>query len=98
LLSMEDPGSEGEFAVIREIAAGFARQKDFNRLIHFLTSKAINNPADEEAIVYAAGLFMAFDVKKWIRRLKSFFLAKPAAISLITANFPSLPGSSMLKR
>jgi len=46
LLSMEEPGSESEFAVTREIAGSFARLKDYERLIHFLSAKTINNPAD----------------------------------------------------
>ena len=46
LLKNEQAGSEGEFAVTREIAASFARLKDFDRLIHFLSSRTINNPAD----------------------------------------------------
>jgi len=46
LLKKEEAGSEGEFAVSREIAASFARLKDFDRLIHFLSAKTINNPAD----------------------------------------------------
>jgi len=46
LLNREAPGSEGEFAVVREIAASFARQNDYDRLIHFLSAKTINNPTD----------------------------------------------------
>ncbi|MCL2210930.1 MAG: tetratricopeptide repeat protein [Treponema sp.] len=46
LLKNEESGSEDEFAVTREIAATFARQKDYDRLIHFLSAKTINNPAD----------------------------------------------------
>ncbi|MCL2209342.1 MAG: tetratricopeptide repeat protein [Treponema sp.] len=46
ILKTEEPGSEDEFSVIREIAASFARLKDFDRLIHFLSARIINNPAD----------------------------------------------------
>jgi tetratricopeptide (TPR) repeat protein len=46
LLKQEEPGSEGEFAVTREIAANFARLRDFDRLIHFLNEKTINNPSN----------------------------------------------------
>jgi tetratricopeptide (TPR) repeat protein len=46
LLEMEEHGSEDEFAVIREIAASYARLKDYDRLIHFLSERTINNPAD----------------------------------------------------
>jgi hypothetical protein len=46
LLNQEEPGSESEFAVTREIAANYARLNDYDRLIRFLSSKTINNPAD----------------------------------------------------
>ena len=46
LLKMEETGSEGEFAVTREIAASFARLKDFDRVINFLSARVINNPSD----------------------------------------------------
>ncbi|MDR1837208.1 MAG: tetratricopeptide repeat protein [Treponema sp.] len=46
LLKKEEHGSEGEFAVIREIAASYVRLKDYNRLTHFLSGRTINNPSD----------------------------------------------------
>jgi len=46
LLKMEEPGSEDEFAVIREIAVSYARLKDYDRLIHFLSGRTINNLSD----------------------------------------------------
>ncbi|MCL2720257.1 MAG: tetratricopeptide repeat protein [Treponema sp.] len=46
LLEQELPGSEGEFAVTREIAANYARMKDYDRLIHFLNARTIDNPAN----------------------------------------------------
>jgi len=46
LLRNEENGSESEFAVTREIAGNFARLKDYDRLIHFLSARTINNPAD----------------------------------------------------
>jgi tetratricopeptide (TPR) repeat protein len=46
LLKTEKPGSDGEFAITREIAASFARLNDYERLINFLNAKTINNPAD----------------------------------------------------
>jgi len=45
-LNTEERGSENEFAVIREIAVSFARLKDYDRLIHFLSAQTINNPGD----------------------------------------------------
>ena len=46
LLKTERSGSEGEFTIIREIAANFARLKDYDRLIHFLSARTVNNPSD----------------------------------------------------
>jgi len=46
LLKIEDSGSEGELAVTREIAASFARLKDYDRLVHFLSARTISNPDD----------------------------------------------------
>ena len=46
LLAGEEPGSEAEFAVTREIAAYFGRLKDYERMIHFLSARTINNPGD----------------------------------------------------
>jgi len=46
LLKKEETGSEGEFAVVREIAASFAKNKDYDKLIHFLSEKTIENPTN----------------------------------------------------
>jgi tetratricopeptide (TPR) repeat protein len=46
LLRAAEPASEVEFAVIREIAATYARLGDYDRLIHFLRERTINNPND----------------------------------------------------
>jgi tetratricopeptide (TPR) repeat protein len=46
LLARERESSESQFAVIREIAAGYARLKDYGRLIHFLGERTINYPGD----------------------------------------------------
>ena len=60
LLRMEESGSEGEFAVIREIAAGFARLGDYERLIHFLSDRTIKNPADPYNSYYYLMIAYAF--------------------------------------
>jgi hypothetical protein len=60
LLEEEIPGTEGEFAVTREIAASFARQKDYHRLIHFLSEKTINNPADPYNAYYLLMIAYAY--------------------------------------
>jgi hypothetical protein len=46
LLKTEQAGSEDEFAVVREIAASYARIRDYDRLIHFLSERIVNNPSD----------------------------------------------------
>jgi len=46
LLKNEEAGSEGGFAVTREIATSFARLGDYERLVHFLSSRVIINPSD----------------------------------------------------
>jgi hypothetical protein len=60
LLKQEKPGSEGEFAVTREIAASFARQRDYNRLIHYLTAKTISNPVDPYNAYYLLMIAYAY--------------------------------------
>jgi len=46
LLQKEEGGSEGEFAVTREIAASLARLGEYEKLIHFLSARIIRNPSD----------------------------------------------------
>jgi len=46
LARLEESGSEGEFAVIKEIAISLARLGEYERLIHFLSARTINNPLD----------------------------------------------------
>ena len=46
LLKTEENGSEGEFAVTREIAASLARLGEYEKLIHFLNNKTIKKPSD----------------------------------------------------
>jgi len=46
LLQKEESGSEGEFAVTREIAASLARLNEYEKLIHFLSARIIRNPSD----------------------------------------------------
>jgi hypothetical protein len=45
-LLKEENGSEGEFAVTREIAASLARLSEYEKLIHFLNARTIKNPSD----------------------------------------------------
>jgi len=60
LLKKEEPGSDSEFAVVREIAGSFARLKDYDRLIHFLSTRTINNPADPYNSYYFLMIAYAF--------------------------------------
>jgi tetratricopeptide (TPR) repeat protein len=46
LLAQEDSSTLDQFAVIKEIARTYAKLKEYNRLIHFLSAWAINNPND----------------------------------------------------
>jgi tetratricopeptide (TPR) repeat protein len=46
LLKGEEGDAQGEFAVIREIAASYARLRDYGRLIHFLSARTIEYPDD----------------------------------------------------
>ena len=60
LLKKEEAGSEGEFAVVREIAANFTRFGDYERLIHFLSERTINNPLDPYNSYYYLMIAYAF--------------------------------------
>jgi tetratricopeptide (TPR) repeat protein len=46
LLAEENNSAENTFAVVREIANNFAREKEYGRLIHFLSGRTINFPDD----------------------------------------------------
>jgi tetratricopeptide (TPR) repeat protein len=46
LLYSEKDDAENEFAIIREIAASFARQREYSKLIQFLSARTLNNPGD----------------------------------------------------
>ena len=46
MLGAETENSQEQFAVIREIANNYIRQKDYGRLINFLSSRIHSSPAD----------------------------------------------------
>jgi tetratricopeptide (TPR) repeat protein len=46
ILGQEEDNAQNEFAVVREIAASYARLNDYTRLIHFLCDRTINYPDD----------------------------------------------------
>jgi hypothetical protein len=83
LLSEEEPGSEGEFAVTREIAANFARQKDYDKLIHFLCARTIENPNDTYNGYYL--LMVAYAYMQLDSELIAAFY-----FDLIIKNYPDL--------
>ena len=83
LLRQEEAGSEGEFAVAREIAASFARLRDFERLIHFLSERTINNPADPYNAYYLLMIAYAY------MQLESLPIAA-IYFDLIVNNYPDL--------
>jgi len=83
LLDMEEPGSEDEFAVIREIAASYARLGDYERLIHFLSERTISNPLDPYNSYYYLMIAYAFIQKNSTPIAALYF-------DLIVKNFPDL--------
>jgi len=83
LLENEEPGSEGEFAVIKEIAANFTKMTDYERLIHFLSEKTINNPNDPYNSYYYLMIAYAF-IQKGSEPIATLYF------DLIVKNFPDL--------
>ena len=83
LLRMEDPGTEGEFAVVREIAGTFDKNKDYDKLIHYLSSRTINNPSDPYNGYYFLMIARAYVLQE----------SEPIAtlyLDLILNNYPDL--------
>jgi hypothetical protein len=83
LLRTEKTGSEGEFAVIREIAGNFAKLNDYDRLIHFLSNRTINNPGDPYNSYYFLMIAFAYIQQE----------SEPAAalyLDMIINNYPDL--------
>jgi tetratricopeptide (TPR) repeat protein len=83
LLKQEEAGSEDEFVIIREISASYARQGDFLRLIHFLSPRTINNPADPYNAYYLLMIAYAY------MQLNSLPIAA-MYFDLIVDNYPDL--------
>ena len=83
LLKEEKDNPQNEFAVIREIAASYARLKDFGRLIHFLCSRTINQPGDPYNGYYLLMVAYAYI------QLDSFPIAAKY-FELIIKNYPDL--------
>jgi tetratricopeptide (TPR) repeat protein len=83
LLKTEESGSDDEFAITREIAASFARVKDYERLIHFLSAKTINNPADPYNGYYFLMIAYAY-IQQESRPIAALYF------DLIITNYPDL--------
>ncbi|MCL2230036.1 MAG: tetratricopeptide repeat protein [Treponema sp.] len=83
LLRLEEKGTEDEFAVIREIAASYARLGDYDRLIHFLSGETIGNQANPYNAFYNLMIAYAYMQQG----------SKPIAMlyfDLIIKNYPDL--------
>jgi tetratricopeptide (TPR) repeat protein len=83
LLADEIPGEEGHFAVIREIANHYVKQKEYTRLINFLGSWINRNPSDPYDAYYLYMIAIAYIQDE----------AYPAAalyLNLIIKNYPDL--------
>jgi tetratricopeptide (TPR) repeat protein len=83
LLSGEDGSAENQFAVVREIANTFARLKEYGRLIHFLSARAINYPDDPYNSYYLLMIAYAY------MRQDSYPVAA-RYFDLIVKNYPDL--------
>ena len=82
-LDREKDNPQNEFAVIREIAASYARLNDYSRLIHFLNARVINNPADLYNGYYLLMIAYAY------MQLDSYPIAA-RYFDLIIKNYPDL--------
>ena len=83
LLEKEIPGTEEHCAVIREIANNYVRQKEYPKLVNFLTDKVNGNPRDPYNTYYLFLIAMAYMQED----------AYPAAalyFNLIIKNYPDL--------
>ncbi|MCL2410887.1 MAG: tetratricopeptide repeat protein [Treponema sp.] len=83
LLKMEQPGSEGEFTVIREIAGNLARHNEYDRLIHFLGGRTLNNPGDPYNSFYFMMIAFAH-IQQGSEPIAALYL------DLIVNNYPDL--------
>ena len=83
LLDREKDSAQNEFAVIREIAASYARLKDYSRLIHFLSARTIDFPDDPYNGYYLLMIAYAY------MQLDSYPIAA-RYFDLILKNYPDL--------
>ena len=83
LLSVEQDSPESRFAVIREIANNYIRLNEYGKLIHFLGSRTIDNPADPYNSYYFLMIAYAYT------RQDSYPVAA-RYFDLIVKNYPDL--------
>ena len=83
LLAMENPGTEEYFTVIREIANNFVRQKEYARLINFLTNRVNAYPDDPYNTYYLFLIAIAY-------LQEEAFPAAALYFNLIIKNYPDL--------
>jgi hypothetical protein len=83
LLAEENNSAETTFAIIREIANGFGKAKEYRKLIHFLSERTINFPEDPYNSYYL--LMVAF---AYIQQDSPAVAAR--YFDLIVKNYPDL--------
>jgi len=83
LLNHEDLGLEDEFAITREIAVNYARLNDYDRLIHFLSSRTIENPTNPYNGFYFLMIAYAF-IQQDSEEIAALYF------DLILKNYPDL--------
>jgi tetratricopeptide (TPR) repeat protein len=83
LLSKETDSTESQFAVIREIANGYARLREYGRLIHFLGERTIKDPDSPYNSYYL--LMMAYAYTR-----QNSYPVAARYFDLIVKNYPDL--------
>ena len=83
LLENERPGTEEHFTVVREIANNYVRQKEYPRLINFLTSRINDNPIDPYNTYYLFLIAIAYLQEEAYPVAALYF-------NLIIKNYPDL--------
>ena len=83
LLENERPGSEEQFTVIREIINNYVRQKEYPRLINFLTSRVNRDPRDPYNTYYLYIIATAYMQEEAYPVAALYF-------NLIIKNYPDL--------
>jgi len=83
LLEKEIMGTEEQFTVVREIANHFVRQKEYPKLINFLTNRVNGNPIDPYNTYYLFLIAIAYLQEEALPAAALYF-------NLIIKNYPDL--------